>query len=84
MMGGALGLAVLASLAAARTEGFTAMGAAPLVALTGGYQAAFFVGAIFALAACGIGARFFRPHKAAAAHGGDAAIRPRAQGIEQP
>ena len=66
MMGGALGLAVLASLAAARTEGFTASGAPPLVALNGGYQTAFFVGAIFALAACAIGAWFFRTQAAPA------------------
>jgi MFS family permease len=86
MMGGALGLAVLASLAAARTEGVVASGASPQVALNGGYQAAFFVGAVFALVACVIGAWFFRtqaatatpdPHAAA-----DAAIQPRAQGLE--
>jgi MFS family permease len=51
MMGGALGLAVLASLASARTEGLQAAGAGPLVALVGGYQLAFVVGAIFAGAA---------------------------------
>jgi len=33
-----------------------ASGAAPLVALNSGYQAAFFVGALFALTACAIGA----------------------------
>ncbi len=48
MMGGALGLAILASLAAATTEGFLDAGAAPLVALAGGYHAAFLVGAVFA------------------------------------
>jgi EmrB/QacA subfamily drug resistance transporter len=81
MMGGALGLAVLASLAAARTEAFTASGAPPLVALSGGYQAAFFVGAIFALAACVIGAWFFRTQAASAKQGTAAPIRP--QGVEQ-
>jgi len=60
MMGGALGLAVLASLAAARTEGLSAAGVAPTAALNGGYQVAFLVGAIFAAAACAIGARLFR------------------------
>ena len=86
MMGGALGLAVLASLAAARTEGFAAAGASPQVALNGGYQAAFFVGAIFALAACAIGAWFFRTRAAAAApdpHATDAAMPPRPQGLER-
>ncbi len=51
MMGGALGLAVLASLAAARTEGLTAGGAAALAALNGGYHVAFGFGAAFAAAA---------------------------------
>jgi len=69
MMGGALGLAVLASLAAARSEGLSAMGLQPTAALNGGYQMAFLVGAIFAAAACAIGARLFRagaPGQAAA------------------
>jgi EmrB/QacA subfamily drug resistance transporter len=47
MMGGSLGLAVLASISAARTEGLTTAGAALPAALTGGYQLAFLVGAIF-------------------------------------
>ena len=41
MMGGALGLAALASLAAARSAGLAAAGAAPQAALNGGYQATF-------------------------------------------
>src|SRR4029453_1681065 len=48
MMGGALGLAVLASPAASRTEALLADGEGQTAALTGGYQVAFFVGAIFA------------------------------------
>ena len=48
MMGGALGLAVLASLAAARTAQLQSAGAAEAVALNGGYQLAFLVGACFA------------------------------------
>ncbi|SAI40385.1 transmembrane efflux protein [Bordetella ansorpii] len=48
MMGGALGLAVLASLAAARTGQALAGGAAQTVALNAGYQLAFGVGAAFA------------------------------------
>jgi MFS family permease len=51
MMGGALGLAVLASLASARTHALTAAGASPVQALTGGYNAAFMVGAAFAATA---------------------------------
>ncbi|VWB55985.1 DSBA oxidoreductase [Burkholderia lata] len=55
MMGGALGLAVLASLAAARTDALTAANVAPLDALNGGYHAAFAFGAAFAAAAALIG-----------------------------
>lgn len=55
MMGGALGLAVLASLAAARTTALQAAGAAVPVALNGGYQWAFVVGAVFAALAAVLG-----------------------------
>jgi EmrB/QacA subfamily drug resistance transporter len=48
MMGGALGLAVLASVAAARTARVQAAGAAEAIALNAGYQAAFLLGALFA------------------------------------
>src|SRR5213083_2869734 len=47
MMGGALGLAVLASLAASRTDTLLASGDGPLAALSGGYHVAFVVGALF-------------------------------------
>jgi EmrB/QacA subfamily drug resistance transporter len=70
MMGGALGLAVLASLAASRTETLRASGDDPLVALTGGYHAAFLLGAIFAAAAAVIGAVFLRTREAPA-HGAE-------------
>ena len=60
MMGGALGLAVLASLAASRTDTLTADGAGELEALTGGYHAAFLVGAIFAFAAAALGGLLLR------------------------
>src|SRR3954468_5868451 len=51
MMGGALGLAVLASLAGARSEYLLAAGIDSPAALTSGYQWAFAVGAAFALLA---------------------------------
>jgi EmrB/QacA subfamily drug resistance transporter len=70
MMGGALGLAVLASLAAARTQDLLGSGEDPLTALTGGYHAAFMVGAIFALSAALIGALLLRTGSQAQAHGG--------------
>ncbi|WP_049622736.1 DHA2 family efflux MFS transporter permease subunit [Frateuria defendens] len=67
MMGGALGLAVLASLAAARSEGMQAQGQGAAAALTAGYEAAFLVGAVFAAVAAGLGAWLLRvPTQAAA------------------
>jgi len=58
MMGGALGLAVLASAAAARTKALG--GASNLSALVGGYHLAFAVGATFAIAGATIGGVFLR------------------------
>jgi hypothetical protein len=66
MMGGALGLAVLASLAASRTDTLLASGEDQLVALNGGYHAAFLVGALFAAMAAVIGFAFLREPAAAA------------------
>ncbi len=60
MMGGALGLAVLASLAASRTSTLLASGHSQLSALNGGYHAALLSGAVFAAAAATIGATFLR------------------------
>jgi EmrB/QacA subfamily drug resistance transporter len=56
MMGGALGLAVLASLAASRTSGLLDSGESANQALVGGYQLAFLVGAVFAATAAGLAA----------------------------
>ena len=67
MMGGALGLAALASLAASRTAALHAAGATPLDALNGGYQAAFAAGALFALVAGAIGAWLLRDARPLAA-----------------
>ena len=55
MMGGALGLAILASLAAAQTDAALAVGSAQAVALTAGYRTAFGVGALFAALAAVLG-----------------------------
>jgi EmrB/QacA subfamily drug resistance transporter len=66
MMGGALGLAVLASAAAARTSHLASTGHGTLAALTGGYHLAFVVGALFALAAAAVGAALLRTRGAAA------------------
>jgi MFS family permease len=60
MMGGALGLAVLASLAASRTGTLSASGDDVQTALTGGYHLAFVVGAIFAVIAAAVGGLLLR------------------------
>jgi hypothetical protein len=60
MMGGSLGLAVLASLAAGRTHSLIASGVPSLEALNGGYHAAFLVGAIFAAVAAILGGALIR------------------------
>jgi EmrB/QacA subfamily drug resistance transporter len=60
MMGGALGLAVLASVAASRTSNLLDAGHSEAAALTGGYHAAFLIGAIFAGAAALIGGLLLR------------------------
>jgi MFS family permease len=60
MMGGALGLAVLASVAAARTESLLALGVDMPTALTSGYRAAFLAGALFAAVAALLGAVLLR------------------------
>jgi EmrB/QacA subfamily drug resistance transporter len=64
MMGGALGLAVLASLAASRTDSLLASGDDSLGALVGGYHAAFLVGALFAAAASVLAAVLLRTRAA--------------------
>jgi MFS family permease len=60
MMGGALGLAVLASVAASRTSALLADGESQAAALTGGYHVAFLTGAIFAAAAAALGVVLLR------------------------
>jgi EmrB/QacA subfamily drug resistance transporter len=67
MMGGALGLAVLASVAASRTSSLTASGTSHLAALAGGYHVAFLVGALFAVTAAIVGATLLRTRMPAAA-----------------
>jgi EmrB/QacA subfamily drug resistance transporter len=66
MMGGALGLAVLASVAASRTSHLESAGHSTASALTSGYHVAFVVGALFAVAAAAIGATLLRTHTAPA------------------
>jgi len=68
MMGGALGLAVLASIAASRTDTLLASGDGAVAALNGGYRVAFLAGALFAALAATLGGALLRPGSAAAAH----------------
>jgi EmrB/QacA subfamily drug resistance transporter len=60
MMGGAVGLAILASLADRRTETLSASGDGSFAALNGGYHVAFLVGAIFVVASAVVGATLLK------------------------
>jgi EmrB/QacA subfamily drug resistance transporter len=70
MMGGALGLAVLASLAAARTGDALAAGVPQIAALNDGYHAAFAIGAAFAFGAAFLGYKVLRLTSASSAPSG--------------
>jgi EmrB/QacA subfamily drug resistance transporter len=67
-VGGALGLAVVATLAATRTNSLLAHGASQASALTGGYQLAFTVGAGLIVAALAVALTVLAPERALAAH----------------
>jgi EmrB/QacA subfamily drug resistance transporter len=60
MMGGALGLAILASVAASRTGSLLAAGTKPLAALNGGLHMAFLAGGICAIAAATLSGVYLR------------------------
>jgi len=60
MMGGSLGLAVIASLAAGRTQQLMTNGVASIEALNSGYHAAFVLGGVFALICAVLGATLIR------------------------
>jgi MFS family permease len=76
MMGGALGLAVLASVAASRTDSLRESGDGALQALTGGYHTSFLIGALFALAAAALGSALLRSGHVADAHEEPVAAEP--------
>jgi EmrB/QacA subfamily drug resistance transporter len=71
MFGGALGLAVLASAAASRTDSLESAGKSAVEALNGGYHLAFMIGAGFALLAMVVAAVLIRAEAPAMAHGGE-------------
>ncbi|HTP19343.1 MAG TPA: DHA2 family efflux MFS transporter permease subunit [Solirubrobacteraceae bacterium] len=60
MMGGALGLAILASVAASRTNHLLAAGSTHAAALVGGYRIAFVIGTAFAVLAAALAAQMLR------------------------
>ncbi len=63
MMGGAFGLAILASLAASQTQHLLQTGTAQIEALNSGYHTAFLLGGIFAFLAAGLGMFFLIDRK---------------------
>jgi EmrB/QacA subfamily drug resistance transporter len=65
MMGGALGLAILASIAASRTGHLLASGHGRLASLDAGYHTAFIIGALFAVAAAALGVLLLQTRSAA-------------------
>jgi predicted MFS family arabinose efflux permease len=73
MMGGAVGLAVLASLAASRSDSMLASGDGSLASLNGGYHLAFLVGAVFVVASAVVGAALLKV-ESPQAHGGEEPI----------
>jgi MFS family permease len=68
MFGGALGLAILASAAASRTESLANSGHGALEALNGGYHLAFVIGAGFAVLAAVVAAVLIKAEAPAGAH----------------
>lgn len=60
-VGGAMGLAVLATAAAARSDALAARGASEAAALTGGYHLAFWAGAVSVVGAVVVAATVLRP-----------------------
>jgi MFS family permease len=71
MMGGALGLAVLASAAAARSDTLRASGDDAVAALNGGYHVAFLIGALFVVAAVAVAMLLIRAEAPAGAPAAD-------------
>jgi EmrB/QacA subfamily drug resistance transporter len=68
MMGGALGLAVLASVAASRTDSLRDAGESAAEAITRGYHTSFLIGALFALTGAALGSALLRSGRPATVH----------------
>jgi EmrB/QacA subfamily drug resistance transporter len=67
-VGGALGLAVLATVSATRSDNLIAGGTAHASALTSGYHLAFVIGAVLVMAAIAVGLTVLEPEQRAAEH----------------
>jgi MFS family permease len=80
MMGGALGLAILASVADSRTASLRDSGDGLLEALTGGYHLAFLIGAIFAIIAATVGVLVLRGGAPVAEHAPPGELEPAGSG----
>ena len=76
MMGGALGLAILAAAAASRTDSLVASGDSQIDALIGGYHLAFMLGALFAAAAALLAAALLKPQPMQAHAGAEGMSEP--------
>jgi EmrB/QacA subfamily drug resistance transporter len=72
-VGGALGLAVLATLSTTRSDDLIASGQSTAAALTSGYHLAFLIGAILVAAAFVVGITVLQPEDRAAEEAGDRA-----------
>jgi EmrB/QacA subfamily drug resistance transporter len=72
-VGGALGLAVLATLSTTRSANLLAGGESNASALTGGYHLAFLIGAALVAVAIGVAATVLQPEKVAEAEVGETA-----------
>jgi hypothetical protein len=68
-VGGALGLAVLATSAAGRTHGLLAGGASAASALNSGYHLAYLISAVLVAVAVGVALTVLRPRRAGAEAG---------------
>jgi len=76
-VGGAIGLAVLATLSATRSDSLIESGESTAAALTGGYHLAFVVGALLVAAAIAVAVSMLEPEQRAAEHARRDAARPR-------
>jgi hypothetical protein len=69
-VGGALGLAVLATLSTTRSDSLLAHGSSSATALTDGYHLAFTIAAVLVVTAIAIGLALLRPSQAQGAESG--------------